>query len=223
MRALWILLAAATAAFGQLDSNTITITASSTPAAQTSNATIQVDVLLSQASTLQDAVNVVQGAGFTADNFTYVSSSSYAYLLQVSAAPAPTVDWSLSRTVSATEVPSVLAALEAASKNQPSGTLSYTVSNAPVSQPDCVYTALIGAAQSQARKVADAAGVKLGGIVSIDQGTQAQAATSFTVYDALTGALASTFLVQERVSVIQAQLTSPNPSCTVAVQFQIVQ
>jgi len=225
MRALWILLATAAAAFGQLDTNTITITASSTPSAQTSNATVQVNVSLPEVSTLQDAVNVVQGAGFTADNFTNVSSSYYLYLdlLPAPATAAPTVDWTLSRTVSATEVPSVVAALEAATKKQPSGTVSYSVSNAAAPPPDCAYTGLVGAAQSQARKVADAAGVKLGGIVSIEQGTQTQLAAGFAVFDPFTGVLGSTFLLQARVAVIQTQLISPSPSCSVTVQFQIVQ
>jgi len=221
MRTLWILLAAATAAFGQLDTKTITITASSTPSAQTSNANVQVDVSLPEASTLQDAVNVVQGAGFTADNFTNVSSSYYLYLLPT-ATTAPTVDWTLSRTVSATEVPSVVAALEAATKKQPSGTLSYSVSNAAAPPPDCPYTGLVGAAQSQARKVADAAGVKLGGIVSIEQGTQTQAAAAFAVFD-FSAVLSSTVLPPERVALIQTQLTSPIPSCSVTVRFQIAQ
>jgi hypothetical protein len=223
MRTLWILLASAAAAFGQLDTKTITITASSTPSAKTSNATVQVNVMLSQASTLQDAVNVVQGAGFTADNFTDVSSYGYAnFLLGIEATAAPTVDWTLSRTLSATEVPSVLAALEAATKKQPSGTLSYSVSNAAAPPPDCPYTGLVGAAQSQARKVADAAGVKLGGIVSIEQGTQTQAAAGFAVFD-FSAVLSSTVLPPERVALIQTQLTSPISSCSVTVQFQIAQ
>ena len=225
MRALCILLAAATAAFGQLDTNTLTIAASSTASAQTSNATVQVDVLLPQASTFQDAVNIVQGAGFTADDFTYVSSYGYGSSVGIEAAAAPTVDWTLSRTVRATEVPSVLAALDAASKKQPSGTVSYSVSNAAAPAPDCAYTALIGAAQSQARKVADAAGVKLGGIVSIEQGTQTPVAALFVsaVYavDNPFASLGGIGLPVSGVPYVSTPLQSSG--CIVTVQFQIAQ
>lgn len=70
MRALFLLLAAAVAAFGQSDSGIITITATRPMPVQTGSAAVQVQVTLPQTAGLDDAVAIVQSAGFTAADWT---------------------------------------------------------------------------------------------------------------------------------------------------------
>lgn len=231
MRAILWLLAVAGAVFGQSDSNTITITASRTVPAQPNSATVQVQVALPQASTLDNALAITKAAGFAASDFTGLSGPSYVY----NPFPGnfqPPVYWTLSKTVSAADVPAILSSLDSARKamlqNQSGTDLLYSVSNAIPQAPDCVYPALIGDAQAQAAKVAEAAGRKAGGIISLAQGAQYQVPTAIW-YDPVTSARSGDFsgnlISANRVSyALLGQITTiaPPPVCSLIVQFQLM-
>ncbi len=219
MRALILLLTAAAAAFGQSDSGIITITATRTMPAQPVSATVQVQVTVPQDATLDDALAVISAAGFTAADWTGVSGQ----VLDPAAgsAPQPGFTWTFSKIVSATDLPATLAPLQSKSGSS----VYYSVGAASSQPPECNYAALIGDAQSQAARIAEAAGMKLGGIVSLAKGAQVQLAQIPTaVYR--TGDF-SAVLSNERVgsaSFLLGQISTvpPPPACTLIVQLKLV-
>ncbi len=218
MRALLLMLAAAAAAFGQLDSGTIAITASQSVPAQSDSATVQVQVTLPDTGVLDDAVALVQPAGFTAADWVSVSSTGY-YYVSTGGAPPPANTWNFSKTISVTDVPQTIAALDAKTANG----VYYSVNTASPQQPECNYTALISSAQSQAGRIAEAAGRKLGSIVSMLKGAQYQVPTAVVRAGDFSGAL----LTNERVSSAsfllgQISSTAPTPTCSLTVQFKLM-
>jgi len=99
----------------------------------------------------------------------------------------------------------------------------YIQSAAQAAAPQCPYPALINDARAQAGKLAAAAGVNLGPIVSMTQGTAQGGATTF-VFEA------GSFLVQTRaiVSLSDFLVGIPYPglstsACSLTVQFQLGQ
>jgi hypothetical protein len=220
MRAMILLLTAAAAALGQSDSGVITITATRTMPAQPVSATVQVQVTVPQNATLDDALAVISAAGFTAADWTGVSGQVLDPA--TGSAPQPGFTWNFSRIVTAAELPVTLAPLQSKSGSS----LYYSVSTASSHSPECNYAALIGDAQSQAARIAEAAGMKLGGIVSLAKGAQVQLAQIPTaVYR--TGDF-SAALSNERVgtaSFLLGQISTvpPPPSaCTLIVQLKLV-
>lgn len=228
MRAIFLLLAAAGSAFGQLDPDTITIGASRTIPAQYNVAAVQVQLSLPQTSTLDDALAIVNAAGFTAGDFTGVSSpTTFVLNPLVGTLPQLPVYWTLSKTVSTGDVPAILAALDRARNAMlqgKSGTdLLYSVSNATPPAPDCQYPALIGNAQAQAARVASAAGLKAGSIISIAEGGQTASVPVAAFRSGDFGVILpagqisyATFLLGRISSV------PPATGCSITVQFRLI-
>lgn len=219
MRVLMLMLAAAAAAFAQMDSGTVTITASQTVPAQSDSASVQVQVQVTLPNTgvLDDALALLQPAGFTAAD--WVSVSTGGYFVVTGAELPPTISWSFSKTIPVMDVPKTVAALDGKSGQG----VSYSVNTANPQQPECVYPALISSAQSHGARIAEAAGLKLGSIVSIAEGVQpllvptaAFRSGDFSGVLSIARVSSASFLV-DRIST-----APPATGCSIIVQFRVL-
>jgi hypothetical protein len=216
MRFLMLMLAAAAAAFGQVDSGTITITASQAVPAQSDSASVQVQVTLPNTAGLDDALSLLQPAGFTGAD--WVSVSTGGYFVVTGAQLPPTTNWSFSKTIPVEDVPKTVAALDGKTGQG----VSYSVNPANPQQPECVFPALISSAQSHGARIAEAAGMKLGAIVSLEKGVQYQAVQA--VYDPVV-AYSGSVLQAERVGSFllgAISAVAPTPTCSLTVRFKLM-
>src|SRR4051794_13908419 len=107
MRTIWlgaVFFAATSAAYGQLDDNTFTITASRTIDLQPDQAIVGVYVDSPADNGVDDIVGALQGSGITAANLTGIYSSGYL-------GPVPRTDWTFSLPVPFSKLKDTLAAL----------------------------------------------------------------------------------------------------------------
>lgn len=213
VRILAVLLAPA--AFAQLDSNTIAVTASRTIFVPPDQVNILVDVNTGLSTTLDQVLAALQPAGITAADFASTSTT----LPSGPLADLPGgIDWSFATQVPFTGMKEAIQRLSALQKTLASGTsgmaLNFTVNGAQtsaqaVAAQSCRKVDLIADARAQALKLATAAGFGLGGVVAAsDSGAPAAAYTiaSFGV---------ATF------SVFQP---SPGPTaCSISVKFRLLQ
>ena len=207
---------------GQTSQRTLTVSASRTVNVTPDQVALAAYVDTTVDGTVDDAVAALAGTGFTAANLLNVSP-----LYSQSGN-----EWLFSTTVPLAKITDSLAALQKA-QNGVSGTagvvtaFSFAVQGTQVSSDlaaaqDCTKTALVSDAQAYARRVAAAAGVALNGILAIsDDGSQAVAGAFFaasTLNVVRTGdfSLVNPFLISPFP-------VSPQPGCSVTVQFGIGQ
>jgi hypothetical protein len=169
------LLASTSLAFGQLDSNSITVTASRTTTLAPDQASITVAVTTGLNASMDDVLAVLTPAGINSSNFAGFGSGIYF----VSIPPAqmgPTVEWDFSVAVPLSKLRDTISqysALQQAVAQKNNGTtLSFFVTGAQVSAQallaqSCSLPDLIADARAQAQKLANAAGLSLGGILSM--------------------------------------------------------
>lgn len=199
MRRLVFILLAASAAFGQ---NTLTINASRQVNAQPDQATIGIYVNTDASQTLDQVLALLKPANISATDFASLQAAGSGQL-----------QWTFNTPVPLSNLTAVAAALNGLK----SAGVSYFVEGATASSQAtaqaCNYGALIGDAQTQANKLAAAAGVTLGPIVSLNQGTSQVPAAVYRLGD----------FTQSLGFLVSAISTTPTPSCALAVQFQITQ
>jgi uncharacterized protein YggE len=202
---------------GQTSQRTLTVAASRTINVAPDQVALAAYVDTTVDGTLDDAVAALAGTGFTAANLLNVSP-----LYSQSGN-----EWLFSVTVPLAKITDSLAALQKV-QNGVSGmagvvtAVGFDVQGTQVSSDlaaaqDCTKTALISDAQAYARRVAAAAGVALNGILAIsDNGSPAVAGAFFA---------ASTLGVVRTgdFSLVNSIVTSPQPGCSVTVQFGIGQ
>jgi hypothetical protein len=224
VRAVLLLSIWTAAAFAQLDSGTITIAASRTSVAPMENAAVRVQVILPQNATLDDALAILKGAGFTASDLSGAAASL--------PAASSWLSWSFSKVIATADVSATAAALEAARQKlaaaQNGSSLVYSISNAATQPANCDYAALISDALSQGRKVAEAAGASLGSIVSLTAAPQTIVAPytivrsgDFTFTPGLPAPGDSSTAVASLPVV--APVPVPSASCSLTVQFRLLQ
>jgi Protein of unknown function (DUF541) len=164
------LLAVTSVLFGQLDSNSITITASRSVYFQPDQAVFLVSVSSPLNATLDDIVAALQGSGVTTGNF-LVSNVYMSGML----GGAQTV-WTFTLPVPLSKMKDTITSLTTlqqtiAQKN--SGfSLTFNVQGGQVSTQlrdaqQCPITDLVSDARTQAQKLADAAGLTLGPILAL--------------------------------------------------------
>ena len=220
MRIAALFLACAGACLAQLDDNTVTITATRTVTLQPDQAVVGISLTLPATNGLDDALAAVPAAGLTAGDLTGVQSwDTYQGAFLV---------WQFSKTVAFSDLKNVLPALAAAQQkleSQKGGDdLTYYV-NGQVSQQAqqasvCPLPTLFADAQAQAQQVAQAAGVQVGGVVSLSQGAGAQVAAlwfrtgDFSAVDATTIGGFANFL-------LASPLPAASPGCSLTVQFRV--
>jgi uncharacterized protein YggE len=210
------------AMFGQLEPNAIIITATRTNVIQPDQVLIGLNVQSPTTAGLDDITGALTGAGIAGASFTGVYTTNI-YVPTKNGQTA--LLWSFTLTaplgkLSAT-LSQVLSAEQTISGNNSGLTLTFFVGAAQVSQQSqpCSQAALLADAQAQAKQVAAAAGVTVGAILSIGQGSSSVAALQ---------------VVQQSVSVLggiietngvgyASLLTSPvYPTCSLTVQFQLM-
>jgi len=204
MRPLWITilsLAIASAAFGQLDSNSISITASRSVILQPDTARISATVTTAPDANLDDVLAGLQGSGISAGNLIGVSTVNRS------------LAWNFSLTVPIAQTKDTLASLSALK-------LNFSVTGVQVSEaatPACPRSDLIADATAQARKLAAAAGLTVGRILAVSDNPLQVAAVVPTAAER-SGSFS--FLIG-LPSVQQFLSPSPRFTCSLTVQFAL--
>ncbi len=183
-------LISASFAFGQLDSNSVTVTSSSNTTPQPDQVVFSVVVSSPSSTGLTDIFAALQGSGITIANFSNVStvvvSGIVGGILPSPYPPpgpvvsSPLLSWAFSLVVPVTNVKTTITMLTALqqSVSQKSGalTLSFSVQGTQVSlqaqqsQP-CAIPDLLADARAQAQTLAAAGGRILSGIVGLSSVT----------------------------------------------------
>jgi hypothetical protein len=173
--ALWLVFCSV--AFGQLESNSITVSASNNASLQADQADFSIVVQSSLTTSLDNVLTALQGSGITAANLSNVdtiqqyangSTSSLALL------------WTFSLPVPLMNTKTIIASLTTLQQTigaQNSGlTLSFAIAGTQVSpqlaqsQP-CSFSSLITSATTQAQSLAAAGGLTLGSITALASST----------------------------------------------------
>jgi len=172
MRNLILLLGAATAAFAQ-PANVLTITASRQSNIQPDQVSLTVYVYSDPDQTLDSVLAALPGTKIAATDLSNVSMPSSVNTLGFDINPQ--LEWIFAPTVSFSDLNSVVVVLGALQTKSPVRVsyfyLNATASPQAMASQPCPYPSLINDAQAQAGKLAAAAGVTLGPIVSLGQGS----------------------------------------------------
>jgi uncharacterized protein YggE len=203
--------------FGQLDSNSITVTASQSVNLQPDQVLFAVYVTTPLAASLDDVLAAVKGAGITSVNFSGVNSSAAAQLCSgTGSQQAPTEQWAFGLAVPFAQMKATVTALtslqQSITQANSGFTLSFSVQNAQVStsllqSQTCNIAGLIADATAQAQKLATAAGLNLGSILAMSSNTSSPVASN-SVPVAIAGSFSSGIL------------TTPQ-SCALTVRFTL--
>jgi hypothetical protein len=189
------LVLSASLAFGQIDSNAVTVTASRNANLQPDTVLFGVTVTSGFNTGLDDVIAALAGSGITAANFSSVSSP---FTLSVPtgaiAQPVqPMLQWNFALPVPLSKLKDTSTTLtnlqQSIAKKNAGLAMSFSVQGTQVSpqlqqsQP-CVISDLLADARAQAQKLADAAGLTLGQLLALSSST-----SSTTGSSSLTGGL----------------------------------
>jgi uncharacterized protein YggE len=161
-------------AFGQLDSNSVTVTASNNVTLQPDQATFAISVTSDVNSTLSDVLSAVQPAGLTLANFLGIGTS-YSY-----PGGSQGLNWTFNLAVPITQIKATSAMLVGLQKSVPLAnqnlSISFSIVGTQVSQQlqqsqPCSYATLLASAQTQAQAMAMAGGRTLSGVLAMSAGT----------------------------------------------------
>ena len=216
MRKLWLMwLAGAGLSYGQLDSNTVTVTASRTATLQPDQVTIGLWAYSKPDTNLDDVIAALPGLGLSAANL----SSVFTGLNQE-------LQWSFTMTVPFSKIKDTLTALNELSSIQRNGmSISYYLQGTKVSPElqaahPCPQTTLLADAQVQAQKVAAAVGMSVGAVVSMSDGSgaSAPAAAFYAISNPFTAVAISGV---QAVRFLSLTNSNPQPACSLIVQFRL--
>ncbi len=208
------------AMFGQPGPNAMTVTASRT----LSPARDQVLILLSVGSGLNagldDITAALQAAGITGSAFSGVTTQPIPPpIASPSPAPAPGLVWSFTLAVPLSKLAASLSQLSTAAQTfatRPGLFLNFFVGGLlPSSEPACPEADLLADARAYAQKLAAAAGVIAGGILSLTAGVDASVGLPVPVIRTGDFTSVSGFGLASFV------LSAPVPACSRTVQFQL--
>jgi uncharacterized protein YggE len=214
------------AMFGQLEPNAIIITATRTNAIQPDQVLMGLNVQSPTTAGLDDITGTLTGAGISGANFTGVSTLQSQTGLQTQTR----LVWLFTLTAPLSKLSATLGQLASAeqtiSSNSSGMTLTFYVESLQVSQQlqqsqPCSQAALLADAQAQAKAVTAAAGVTAGAILSMSEGSSGVAALQ-VVPAFQTGVLTATSGVGYASILTQPVLPTPQPSCSLTVQFQLM-
>jgi uncharacterized protein YggE len=222
---IFIFLATATAAFAQLDSNSVTVSASRNTSLQADQAVFAIYVNSGLNVNLTDVVAAVQSAGLTLSNFQSVSTTQSGFI-QVPGGPTgipsmqPALQWVFALPVPVSKIKDTATALNtlqqsiAQSKN--GMTMSFSVAGTQVSpglqqSQVCAMPDLLSDARAQAQKLAEAANMTVGAILAMSSSTATVLPGSGVPITAYLGSLTST-------SLLNSQLGA---GCFVTVKFAL--
>jgi hypothetical protein len=183
----FLLILSVPAAFAQLDSNSVTVSATRSMSQQPDQVLFAVNVQSGLNTSLDDVVGALQGSGITAANFSGVSMGPNLIFAVVGPQPAPPImasplQWIFSLPVPLAKIKDTIAMLTALQQSiakQNNGLmLSFSVQGTQVSAQSqqshvCPTSDLLADARAQAQKLADAAGLNLGSVLAMSSGTSA--------------------------------------------------
>jgi len=202
-----LLLFSAGAAFGQLDDNTITITATRQVTLQPDQIVFNLGVQAAETAGLDDVLAQLPGTGISAANLGSVNG----FLNMVA--------WDFTLKVPLTQA-SATTTLLAQLEQKSGGVVSFNVQGTQVSEAlqqaqPCSQTALVADARSQAQTLAAAAGYTVGPVLAVSDGSGAQTPSSVPTY------VYSNFIVGQFLAIEQNFVTGPPTACTAVVKFQL--
>ena len=184
-----VFILSSTLAYGQLDSNTITVTSSRSASLQADEAVFFVDVSSGAITSLDDVLAALAGSGITQTDFSGVSTTpviSATLACQPKAGPPTPIDWTFNLPVPLSKIKDTVAMLTALQKsisqNNSGLTLSFSVQGTQVSQQlqqmqTCTAADLLPDARAQAQKLASAANLFLGAVLAMSSVTTAPPCT----------------------------------------------
>jgi uncharacterized protein YggE len=207
----------ASLAFGQMDSNSITVTASNNVTLQPDQAIFSVSVTSPLSTGLDDVLAALQGSGITVANFSGVSTNNQfgVPVLPGGQVPAPTLVWSFNLPAPLANTKTTVASLTTLQQNIAKAnnglTMSFSIVGTQVSQQlaqsqACSLSSLITSATAQAQALAAAGSLTLGPISALSSSTSNVVSNSSFVES---GAFISTII------------NSIPPPCAVTVKFSV--
>jgi uncharacterized protein YggE len=219
VRNVWLIvlwLAGASLVFGQLETDTITIQASRSVTMTPDQVSFYITVTAGPTSSLDQIVAALSGLGITASNF----SSMYGAMDNQSS-----LQWSFTLATPLTKINATIASLVALQqsmiKNNSGMSLTFQVQGAYISpeafqSQSCSAKDLVADAQTQAQKVAAAAGLTIGPIVAISDGSSS--ATAVYTFAARLGDFSNLSWTNTT-----AFWFNPAPSgCSIEVKFKLL-
>jgi hypothetical protein len=219
MRNFWLtalLLTSASLAFGQLETDTITIQASRFVSPTPDQVSFYISVVAGPASSLDQIVAALSGLGITASNL----SNMYGAMDNQSS-----LQWSFTLAVPLTKINATIALLitlqQSMVKNNSGMSLTFQLQGAYVSSEayqsqSCSAKDLVADAQAQAQKVAAAAGFAVGSIIAISDGSSS--ATAVYTFAARSG----DFAFANWINPTGFWFNTAAPSCTIEVKFKLL-
>jgi hypothetical protein len=181
-RRTFLYLAAASCAFAQLDSNSVTVSASRNTSLQADQVVFAVSLNTDLTASLSEVLAAVEPAGLTQANFVGVSSPQGAFVIEPTPGQGPLpqppqrLQWVFGVPVpiaKTKDMVSALTNLQHSLAQLPNGPrLSFSVQGAQVSQQlqqsqTCAVSDLISDARTQAQKLASAAGLSVGNVLAL--------------------------------------------------------
>jgi uncharacterized protein YggE len=216
MRRLWLfgLFLTASSVFGQLDSDTVTIQASRSVNPTPDQFIFYVSVNASPSTTLDQIVAALSGSGIAAANL----SGMYSGMNNQ-----PFLQWSFELAVPFTKTMSTIASLialeQSIGQNNSGMSLMFQgthVSSQAIQSQICAAKDLVAEAQAQAQNLAAAAGLYIGPILAISDGSSVPAARGYFGFT-------SVYAVQASWVVNPFLGYSPTPSgCYLEVKFKLL-
>jgi uncharacterized protein YggE len=211
------------AAFGQNESNSITVTASRSMDVPIEQVSYSIQVKSAIDATLSQVLQQVQSLGITANDLSGVSTTAPVLQLPIpgiSVVPdTPQLIWSFSFTSRFSQFQQTLSQLRAASTPNPDRknfTISFSIVNASATQATIdeaasrVLPDLIADARVRAKRLVDAAGLTVGVILTLSDSRSTDSAGAIGVASADILRLATTSL---------GGFTSPKLTVSVSVRF----
>lgn len=179
---IFLLILSLPGAFAQLDSNSVTVSATRSLAQQPDQVLFGVTVQSGLNTSLDDVVAVLQGSGITAANFSAVSTAPFVGNLipPQPATATPVLQWTFALPAPLAKIKDTIATLTGLQQRigqQNNGlTLSFNVQGTQVSaqlqqSQVCPTSDLLADATAQAQKLAGAAGLSLGAVLAMSSGT----------------------------------------------------
>jgi hypothetical protein len=210
----------ASLAFAQLDSNSVTVTASRNTNLQADQVVFSVTVTSGMDVSLNDIVAALQSSGITLSNFIGVNTNSQFTLGTGLPSQQPMLQWVFGLPVAISKLKDTAATLsslqQSIAKNNPGLALSFAVQGTQVSAPlqqsqVCSVADLISDARIQAQKLATAAGMNLGSVLAMSSGVATATSGSGVYIGIPVGAIFSS-------SVFSSPLAPP---CAATVKFAL--
>ncbi len=205
-------------AFGQIGSNSITVSASNNASLQPDQAVFGITVQSGVNSGLDDVLAALQGSGITIANFSGVTTLGQFVISNPFPTGSPlTLAWTFSLPVPLTNTKTTVASLTTLEQNiakQNNGlTLSFSIVGTQVSQQlaqsqTCSLTSLIATATTEAQSLASAANLTVGRILALSSSTSTGVSNNGAIYGVFGSVSFST-------------VSATPPPCAITVRFAL--